>query len=329
MIGRLRNRWVRIGLRVLATLVIVTVLFVVVGWGDVWAALVSASWPWLVAMYAVALGKQVIDAFQLRYLLAQVGSPVPLRRVFLASQLASFYSIVLPGDVAASTAKWADLSIATGRRSLVLTAMVYNRLMMLSVPVLVGTIALIVDDPFDEAWVVALAAVILAGIVFALLLLYHPRLGSWSERLLRALASKLPKRVGDKIGYVITSLAAIRALPLRDHLRVLGFVTAGVGMGVVRIWFGMLALDLGVSPLAVLWIMAFNLIGRLLPITIASLGIRESLLIVALTPLGVARERSVALGLLGFSTILMLALIGAAYQISLVLGRRSAASADG
>jgi len=278
-------------------------------------------------MYAVTLLRQLVDAFQLRHLLARVGSPLPVRRTFLASQLASFYSLVLPGDIASSGAKWANLSIATGKRSLVLNAMVYNRLVMLTVPVLIGTVALIVDDPFDELWVVLLAVAIFCSLIVLLAMLYHPRLGAWSQRWLERLANRLPERVARKVGYVVGSLGAVRSMPPREHATMFGFVCLSVSLGIVRLWTAIEALDLGVSPFAVLWIMAFALIGRVLPITIASLGIRESLLIVALTPLGVASGQAVALGLLGFTRILLLALIGAAYQIAMVMGWADARSA--
>jgi uncharacterized protein (TIRG00374 family) len=325
LIGRVRHRWLKVALRFGATAVILVVLFSVVAWDDVWSALASAAWPWLVLMYAVALIRQLIDAAQLRYLLRNVDVELPVRRVFLASQLASFYSLVVPGDIASSVAKWANLSVATGKRSTVLSAMIYNKLLMLSVPALIGTVALIVEDPFDRAWVVALAASILLAIVVALVALYHPRFGSWTEGTAGRIARRFPESIERRVGYLTGSMQGIRRLPPRHHVIMVSFVTVSVGSGVLRVWLGIQALGLGVSVFSVLWIMAFALIGRILPITVASLGIRESLLVVALTPLGVERGAAVALGLLGFSTIVMLAVIGAAYQISLVAGWASSA----
>ena len=58
----------------------------------------------------------------------------------------------------------------------------------------------------------------------------------------------------------------------------------------------------------------------MLPITIAGLGIREGILLVALSAYDVPGEQAVALGLLGFSTIVFMALIGAGYQLALTVG---------
>jgi uncharacterized membrane protein YbhN (UPF0104 family) len=309
---------------------VLTLLFLVVAWDDVWGAIGSAALGWIVLMYGALLVRQVVDAFQLRYLLGRVGSDVPVRRVFLASQLASFYSLVLPGDIAASAAKWSNLSVATGKRSLVLSAMVYNKLLMLSVPALIGTIALIADDPFDQPWLMILAVSIVTALVFLLVALYHPILGEWTERVLTKVARRLPAQIAIRVGYLADAIRSIRTLPMRHHLVMISFALVSVSLGVLRLWLGMMALGLGVSVFSVLWVMAFALIGRILPITIASLGIRESLLAVALTPLGVAREQAVALGLLGFSSIVLLGIIGGVYQAVLLSDRsRVTTSPDG
>jgi hypothetical protein len=75
-----------------------------------------------------------------------------------------------------------------------------------------------------------------------------------------------------------------------------------------------------VSLVHVLWISAFLVFTAALPLTIANLGVREGLLIVALSPFDVAPALAIALGLLLFSNQIVAALIGVAYQIALNFG---------
>ena len=320
MLERVPESALKVGIRLLLTVVILMILVNAVGWDLVWQALLEASWPWLVAMYTAVLAIQVLNALQLQRLLRGIGVEVRLGRAFLASQLASFYSLIVPGDLAASAAKWANLSVATGKRSLVLNALLYNKLLTMTVPAAIGAMALAIDNPFGRLWVTVLAFVIFGGLLLLMALLYSPRLGTWSERRIRWIADRFPERIALRLGFAINSLTEVRRLPGREHVLLLSFAIVGVSLGVARVFFGIEALDLGVSPFAVLWIMAFTLIARLLPITVANLGIRESLLVVALTPLGVPAEQAVALGLLGFSTIVLLAVIGGVYQITLLAG---------
>jgi hypothetical protein len=300
-------------------MLVMVIMTRVVGWSRIWGVLSGARWRWLTAVYGVALIHQLIAAQQLRLILMAVQVSLPLRRIFLASQLASLYSLILPGDTA-SAVKWANLAVASRKRSLVLNALIYNKLLMLAAPLLVGTIALIIDDPFQQRWVSAVSAVTFFALIGLMVLLYHPAVGRNVEHRLRSIGDRLPEPVARRIGYALTSLGSVRRMDHRDHTTLASFALVGVGLGVIRVWCGIQALDLGVSVFSVLWILAFTVIGRFLPITIANLGIREGLLVAALVPLGVPSEEAVALGLLGFSAIVMLALIGAGYQVALTIG---------
>jgi hypothetical protein len=274
-------------------------------------------------MYGLKLLRQVIDAVQFRFLTRRVGLDLTLGRIFLASQLASLYSLILPGELAASTAKWANLSIATGARSAVLNAMVYMKLLFLAVPAFIGAVALAIDNPFDSWWALAIAWSIIAAIVFVMVSLYHPAMGSTVDRWGHRLAKLLPASVETRVGYLLHSMARVRVLGRRSHLALVGFMCLGVTVEIGRFYSGINALGLDVPLLGVLWILAFVGVARLLPLTIANLGIREGLLVFALSAFSIPAQQAVALGLLGFSTIVLLALIGLGYQVALVTGLAS------
>jgi uncharacterized membrane protein YbhN (UPF0104 family) len=312
---------VRYGVKLALTVAVLTVLVRSVGWAEISDALLSASGTWLAVMYGLKLVRQVVDAAQLRFLLSRVKVKVGLSRVFLASQLASFYSLVVPGEIASNAAKWANLAAATGERSLLLNAMVYNKLLMLLVPSAIGALALAIDNPLQEPWLPVAAGAILLGLMLVLMGLYHPALGALSDRLFRRLGSILPERWQARIDAGLDSMAAIRSFRWNRHALMLLFALTSLSVGIGRFYTGILALGIDVPLIGVLWVIAFLGIGRLLPFTISNLGIREGLLIFALSAFAVPAERAVALGLLSFSAVVLLAIIGGVYQAVLVARR--------
>jgi glycosyltransferase 2 family protein len=75
------------------------------------------------------------------------------------------------------------------------------------------------------------------------------------------------------------------------------------------------SLGLHITLLDALWINVLSYLAILLPISIAGLGVREAAVILALAPLGIAKESAIALALLMFSATLLNALIGGVLQL--------------
>jgi uncharacterized membrane protein YbhN (UPF0104 family) len=119
-------------------------------------------------------------------------------------------------------------------------------------------------------------------------------------------------------------MVRVRALDWKVHVSMLGFTALGLATGVLRFYLAMRALGIIVSLASVIWITAFLKFARFLPITIANLGVREGLLVFALAASNVPAQQAVALGLLGFSVAVLNGLIGAGYQVALVMGWASA-----
>jgi uncharacterized membrane protein YbhN (UPF0104 family) len=89
-------------LKFVLTAVVLGLLVRVVGWRDLLDRLAAARWPWLEAMYGVALVNFVVIAACLRVLLTKAGVEIGLGRLLLANSLANLYALVLPGDLMAS-----------------------------------------------------------------------------------------------------------------------------------------------------------------------------------------------------------------------------------
>ncbi len=131
-------------------------------------------------------------------LLRRAAASVRWARVIWANALSTLYGFVVPDDIMASGAKWANLAAATGKRTLVLNATVHNRLAPPLPTLVLGMTALLVDNPFTLVWVRPVMGIALAAAVTRMLLLWHPRLAAPTEAAASRLVRPLPLGVHDK-----------------------------------------------------------------------------------------------------------------------------------
>jgi len=307
-------------IKLILTVTVMGILVYVVGWQEIGNALLETTPMWLLFMYLGMLSNRLITAFQMHTLLGWVGLNVNTSRVFLANSLSVLYSLIVPGDLIAAGAKWANLSAATGKKSMVLNAIIYNRLALLLPPLLLGCTALILDDPFQLRLLrVAIFGLLLLTIIGAVLL-YHPGLDSVTDRIVFSIIRFLPKAVASRIEMMITSLNAFRAIKPLHHLVILTISIGSVFVGVAVFVSASYAVGIKVPILTLAWTLVLLQVVRMAPITISNIGVREGLLVVILGMYGITAEKAVALGLIMFSSSLLTALIGLGYQFALTMG---------
>jgi glycosyltransferase 2 family protein len=306
-------------LKICLTVAVLVVLIRAVGWNELSATLATAKWSWLLAMYMVTLVALWIAAAQLKLLFAKIGVRVSVGRILLASSLAALYSLVLPGEVAAGVAKWADLSAATGQKTPTLYAIVYTKLSNMIPVVAAGAVAITVEDPFQGSPTAEIIAGLAIFVSATTLWLFHARPGSWADRLVATCVRRCPPTIGLRLETLNESLAVFRSLRWTDHLHVYSLGVVAFAMSILGFVCTLKTLELAIPATVVLWALAALMIARQLPITINNLGVREGLLVVMLGGYGVGPPVAVALGLIGFSNVVLVALIGASYQAVLTV----------
>ena len=312
--------WARTLLKVTLTVAILGLLVRLAGARDILGAFKGLEWIWVVAMILSALLRKLVISTQLWLILRQSGLSVSVFRVFLANALAALYAMFLPGNIASAGVKWLDLSAATGKKAAVFNGLVYHRLVMTLLTLIVGSAALAFSNPLPIAaltYVPAAVSVLLAALFVCL---YHPRIGAYVDVCLRRASRWLPKRFADYTGSALDALRRFHGFTARDHTRIFAWALLTVAVRLLVVYCAMQAMDLNVSPIHILWISAFLAFTAALPLTIANLGLREGMLVVALAPFGVHPALAVALGLTLFLNQIAAALIGAIYQLALSLG---------
>jgi glycosyltransferase 2 family protein len=306
--------------RLALTVAVVAVLFNFVDWRKIVAALARADLAWLALAYGIVIARRGIEAWQQALVLRAVHCPVTWFRVFRANALAVFYTLFSPGSLIPMAAKWTDLAAATGRRAIVLNAMVYNRLMIDLPAVIVGAGALAWANPTGEPLLtVAACGVAGLGVVVAVCLF-----ASWAGRATRrtwdVTRRILPASLRERIDRVFDELEPFRTFPWTRHLSLaaIGLLAFAIGIA-VRV---MIVQSLGIEvPLStIIWVDAILVVAAHVPITIGNFGLREGLVIVAFGLHGVPADVAVAYGLLLYGARIMFALVGGSYQLALISG---------
>ncbi len=310
-------KWV---VRIGTSALILGALVRVVGWERIAGALSGIDPRWILLFYGLSLVTRTIHALQMTQVLRSVSVDVGPIRVFLANSLAILYSLVTPGDMIASAAKWGDLSAASGKRSVVLNAMIYNRLTLLLVSLVIGSVALFWENPFFDSrlhMAIAFSALAVALLTFAI---FSSHASSYVGVVLAGIAARLPPGIGSRVDMVATSLRLFQEMPTRRHATVLAIATLGSLTSAIGMYIATLALEVEIPFGVILWTQPALLIARQLPITISNLGIREGLLIYVFGLYGVPSELAFSVGILSFSGLILVAIVGLFYQLALVLG---------
>jgi len=218
------NGWLR-ALRWGLGLGSISALSWLVEWAAVGTALAGASLIWLGLMYFVALLLRAMEAPQMWLLLRWIAVRLSVGRVFFANALAAFYGLLVPGDLVAAGAKWEDLSIASGRRALILNAIVYNRLLMLLPAILFGSVAVIWLTPPSPVQADLALSAVAAAAATGLMALGSRRVGARVAAGLVTLAGWIPHPVGRPLVKIAAAMAPFQAIGSRRYLSLLALST--------------------------------------------------------------------------------------------------------
>ena len=312
--------WLKWGLKLLFTAGLTVAVAAIVGLRDIQHALLDVDMKLVGLAWLLGLASRCGEATQLSLIMRRAGLSIRAGQVLVASSLSTLYGLVLPGDLAASVAKWAYLSRATGKRSGVLNAIVYNRIIAVTPWVVGGTLALSMHNPWNDITIPLAIAVTAVVLLVCLAIFYHPRYGTNIDRMIQALSrSMLPAWAHRRVDYLVRSLAPFRQFPCQFHLTVLA--VSWLNMTILFAAFATMALAVGIQvPWGLLvWVWSVIMLLRQLPISFHGVGVREATLVVLLGYFAVPEESAFTLGLLGFTHAVLFAVIGLIFQVRSVL----------
>jgi len=302
------------------TICVLALLLHLVGWDQLLRVARAADLKWLLLSYVAALGAMLMNSALLFHLLGHARLDVKFTRVVLANSLSILYTLILPGDLLAGAAKWVDLSAATGDKARVFSALVSAKIGLALAPLAIGSVALAFENPF-ETRAVPLAA-IAAGIVLVIVtaLYLNVRTAVLIDRAMGALLRLLPTAVVARGQMLSSAFAEYRSLSAADGVIVIFYSVMAFALGVIAMGFAAMAVGADVPLEVFAWVSMILFISRLFPITISNLGVREGIMIAVLGMYGVGVAAAFAIGIVLFSFTLLIAVVGAGYQISIAAG---------
>lgn len=302
------NRKVLLLLQVLATVVLLALLFRNFDWPAFEALFRSLPAWYYAASLGVILAGQVLYAWRWRALLVVTGIKMPFGRVLRLYLIGTFVGNFLPSTVGGDVAKVYYVGRERGYRPAT-ASVVLDRLLGLGILAGIASLALWVEPVshrrYDAARVTLTA--ITAGAVAATALALVgtgglPRRLAWLGPLAIRGAEHLQR-------FRLELVAALRSP--RVWLQAVATVTCYFSL-VVLAYQTFIGIQLGHRPsfMAILVAAASTAVLSNIPITINGLGLREQLHVVLLEPLGVPKEVAVAISLLLFAHLLVASLIG-------------------
>jgi len=311
-------------IRILITAGLLVWVFSQIDLGQFRQAVKTARWQFLIAAWALTVVIFWINSIKMHLILKKQGCNVGLNMLFGASAITLLYGMIIPGLLSTGV-KWYILTKSTGKGSNVLSSMVYNQLTIMLVMTVFGLAALMIVNPVSflmeeskNLWLLPIVCGILLVVILSItFLILNGRTGGKITKALKFLLGPLPANVRQKGHTLIDHIAVFQTVGAGFHINMV-FITiiANLIGGVLLYVLSAKAANVTV-PLAVLVCLCVvvYVLGRV-PISVANLGVREVTLVGFLAFYGVEKSAALLMSMILFSTLVVMAIIGAIYQLS-------------
>ncbi|MHC4356093.1 MAG: lysylphosphatidylglycerol synthase domain-containing protein, partial [Planctomycetota bacterium] len=206
----------------------------------------------------------------------------------------------------------------------VLSSMLYNQFSTLALMTVFGLAALMISNPASPATVEAksrwqlpvICGILLVAMLLLSLLLMSQKAGGRILDVLRNLSRRLPLRMREKRDELFEQIAVFQAVGWRFHLTVASITLVGTLLGGAATYaLAARGANITVPMPVMVWLcVVIYVLGRL-PISVANLGVRESMLISLLSMYGVDKPAALLMSMILFSALVFMGAIGAMFQI--------------
>jgi glycosyltransferase 2 family protein len=275
---------------------------------------------WLAVAIGTALVGIALSAWRWQRVLAVFDIPVRLR-ILLSHYLAGqFVGNVLPSTIGGDVLRVTRGAKSTGSSSTAFASVALERLTGFVALPLICVIGFALEPSLieeDHAWIaLAISAATLVALAAILVLAASPRLAG---------------RFKDHDNWMrFIGAVHIGVIRLRHRPRLVGAVLGTAllyqASTVLTVWFATRALGVTVPTAAVIAFIPAVAMAQVIPVSVGGFGVREGMLTLFLTPLGVSTGKAVGIGLLWYFIMLVVSLAGAP---AFAVGNRRDADAVG
>ena len=328
---------IKLLIRVLITAGLLVWVFSQIDFGQFRQAVKTAKWQLLIAVWMLSVIFLWIRSIKMQLILKKQDCKVGVATIFRASAVTSLYSMILPG-VLSTGAKWYILKQDSGKGSNVLSSMVYNQLLTMFVMIVFGLAALMITNPViilkaevNNRWLLPLiCGILLTVIILISLLLLSSRTGGKIVNGFKFLLRPFPAKIRQKGREILDQIVTFQAAGAGFHLKIASITTLDTLISSVIIYvLSARAANVTAPPGVLVWICAAICVLGRVPISVANLGVREVTLVGLLGIYGVDKSQALLMSMILFSALVLMAIIGAMYQIYWAVSSKKSVSPQG
>lgn len=302
---------------ILRLLITVSLLFLVIYKMDLsqfGQSINSAKPQYLLIVWMLMILGFWVRSVKMHYILKKQQCYVKHTKIFGASAVTSFYSLIMPG-LLSTGAKWYILKQYTGKGSNVLSSMMYNQLTETPVKILLGLAAIMIANPFG-LWQISVGClVIMVSIITGCIVLLSNKEQPRISKFLSLLMQPFPKKIRTKAKTILDQIKVFQNTGLLFHFKMAAVSLVDNMIMILMYIFAAKSAGITVPAIAIVWqSSAVYVLGKL-PISVANLGVREFTLVEFLGLYGVEAPAALLMSMIIFSAIIVMAAIGACCQI--------------
>jgi uncharacterized membrane protein YbhN (UPF0104 family) len=283
----------------------------------------SARWQFLIAAWVFTVILFWIRSIKMRFILKKQGCLISTNTVFGATAATCLYSLILPG-ILSTGVKWYILKKGTGKSGNVLSSMIYNQWLIMTIMMVFGLAALMFTNPAtlsisnttNQQLFPVVCGILMLTIIAVSLLLLNSRTGSKIIKALTVLLKPFPAKIRQKGLNMLEQIATFHTAGAGFHLGIAAasIIDTLIG-GVITYILAARAANVNAPIGTFIWLCAIVYILGRIPVSVANLGVREAMLVILLAPYGVEKPQALLMSMIWFSALIVMALIGAGYQI--------------
>lgn len=285
---------------------VLVILVVRIGPRELLGGFHTFHWPY----YGVAIGLLgtlfLFQSVMLKILLASQGLSVRARHLFRLTLICQFFGVFLPGGIGPDLLLCYNAARATSRKESVLSAIMFIRIATLFVMALfafASSFHPLTTRPIYQ-W---LTGLVLTVFLLSSLFLANRQIQGWLARRLDAANRFRGAALCYKTYFALASCGRDTAI----MGRIAPWIVASALIKILTDYTIARALGLNVSPLHFFVAVPLVTVVSIVPASVAGLGLREGAYVGLLTQVGLPAEQALAVSLLSFTLIFMIAGVGA------------------
>ena len=282
-------------------------------------AVLGVDAGYLIASCVVLAVTQFVAVGRLQLLLRPTEIRIGSGRLLVVELIARFYGMFLPSGVGRGIARWYKVTRGVGHKATFAVVTVVEKAMLLLTTALCVGIPLLITSGENIRPIRLAAAPIVVAVLALVVVVFGATLTSAGNRIAARIVERL--RAWTNAGVVDRMAGAVESLSI--YRGKWGLVSAGLAatagmqaMILLRIGLLIAAVHVDLSWLTILWLGSLVFMLQTLPISIAGIGVRESMFAFAFSRFDLDPDRGVLVGLLFFAQIIVLAAIGGLLELT-------------